>query len=110
MLTNNNSSGPEAAIEGPIDCAPGSGRRGFLQGSRTEISNQNEHGSPSLHGAQAADRVIGLVSAMPDQSCRPAKKKKGPANIVCRAFPEFGGCTRTRTLGPLIKSQLLYQL
>ena len=29
---------------------------------------------------------------------------------IPQAFEKFGGRTRTRTLGPLIKSQLLYQL
>jgi hypothetical protein len=37
-------------------------------------------------------------------------KYKKPGKHSLPGFLEFGGCTRTRTLGPLIKSQLLYQL
>jgi hypothetical protein len=43
---------------------------------------------------------------------RPGPPEGGPEvfamSLVSKG--EFGGCTRTRTLGPLIKSQLLYQL
>ena len=39
-----------------------------------------------------------------------ARKGRGEPGGVLRTKRTVGGCTRTRTLGPLIKSQLLYQL
>ena len=57
---------------------------------------------------------IFLLPYSPSQSRPSARNNKGDPEAAYRnpliGKGGFGGCTRTRTLDPLIKSQLLYHL
>ena len=74
-----------------------------------------QYGSPFLTGKKS----FGLTHCFPRTAVsgtRGGPKAKGPVSVTgpwAKGFgkpSKYGGCTRIRTLDPLIKSQLLYQL
>jgi hypothetical protein len=80
------------------------------QGNPPRTLRLADHLEGSL--AREAGRVAGDLAAF--RCFRYAsgpQKPKPPSRLpYTSVFDEIGGCTRTRTLDPLIKSQLLYQL
>jgi hypothetical protein len=95
----------------------------------TYVSAQLGHATPSTtlryyarwipsHGQRwvdLLDRAAGFIAAqvgrlVPDLEPIWNQKHESGASDVLEAPDSFGGPSRTRTLDPLIKSQLLYQL
>ena len=77
-------------------------RRGATRRGGTKIGEAEGTSSAGL----GPYSVTTLVRSLP--GCYPSSLL-GSASC-CQLFDLIGGCTRTRTLDPLIKSQLLYQL
>jgi hypothetical protein len=59
------------------------------------------------------DRAVATEATLPIRCLVTVRSPKGECDALYNLLillPEFGGRTRIRTLDPLIKSQLLYQL